>query len=114
MSAGPVLIAILLVVATLAAPLAADWRHRLATRRFDAVYERNLLRRTGRGWPAAEIGTGPWPRGRARSGYEAAPGYRAAPARAGSVTRTAVTAVAGGVRRPRAARRSRASSTARV
>ena len=33
----------------LAAPLTADWRRRLATRRFDAVYERNLLRRTGRG-----------------------------------------------------------------
>jgi hypothetical protein len=49
MSAEPVLIAILLVVATLAAPLAVDWRRRLATRRFDAVYERNLLRRTGRG-----------------------------------------------------------------
>jgi hypothetical protein len=32
------------------AALAADWRRRrLATRRFDAVYERNLLRRTGRG-----------------------------------------------------------------
>jgi len=29
--------------------LAAHWRRRLATRRFDAVYERNLLRRTGRG-----------------------------------------------------------------
>jgi hypothetical protein len=56
MSADPVRIAILVVLATLAAPLAtlaapltADWRRRLATRRFDAVYERNLLRRTGRG-----------------------------------------------------------------
>jgi hypothetical protein len=49
MSANPVLIAILVVVATLAAPLTADWRRRLATRRFDAVYERNLLRRTSRG-----------------------------------------------------------------
>jgi hypothetical protein len=38
-----------LVLAALAAPLAAHWRRRLATRRFDAVYERNLLRRTGRG-----------------------------------------------------------------
>ena len=38
-----------LVLAALAAPLAADWRRRLATRRFNAVYERNLLRRTGRG-----------------------------------------------------------------
>ena len=37
-----------------------------------------------------------------------------APARAGSVTRTVVTAVGGRVRRPRAERRSRASSTARV
>ena len=46
MSADPVLIAILVVLATLAAPLTADWRRRLATRRFDAVYERNLLRRT--------------------------------------------------------------------
>ena len=27
----------------------ADCRRRLASRRFDAVYERNLLRRTGRG-----------------------------------------------------------------
>jgi hypothetical protein len=49
MSVDPVLIAILLMVAPLAAPLAADWRRRLATRRLDAVYERNLLRRTGRG-----------------------------------------------------------------
>jgi hypothetical protein len=50
MSADPVVLAIGVVVATiLAAPLAADWRRRLATRRFDAVYERNLLRRTGRG-----------------------------------------------------------------
>ena len=46
MSADPVILAILVVVATLAAPLTADWRRRLATRRFDAVYERNLLRRT--------------------------------------------------------------------
>ena len=49
MSADPVLIAILVMLAILAAPLAADWRRRLATRRFDAVYQRNLLRRTGRG-----------------------------------------------------------------
>jgi hypothetical protein len=49
MSAEPVVIAIPVVLATLAAPLTADWRRRLATRRFDAVYERNLLRRTGRG-----------------------------------------------------------------
>ena len=49
MSADPVLITILVMLAILAAPLTADWRRRLATRRFDAVYERNLLRRTGRG-----------------------------------------------------------------
>ena len=49
MSAGPVLVAILVVLTTLAARLTADWRRRLATRRFDADYERNLLRRTGRG-----------------------------------------------------------------
>ena len=49
MFADPVVIAILVVLATLAAPLTADLRRRLATRRFDAIYERNLLRRTGRG-----------------------------------------------------------------
>jgi type II secretory pathway pseudopilin PulG len=49
MPADLVAIAILVVLAVLAAPLAADWRRRLASRRFDAVYERNLLRRTGRG-----------------------------------------------------------------
>jgi Tfp pilus assembly protein FimT len=49
MSADLVIIAVLVVLATLAAPVAADWRRRLASRRFDAVYERNLLRRTGRG-----------------------------------------------------------------
>jgi hypothetical protein len=48
MPADLVAIATLVVLATLA-PFAADWRRRLATRRFDAVYERNLLRRTGRG-----------------------------------------------------------------
>jgi hypothetical protein len=42
-----VAIATLMVLATLA-PVTA-WRRRLATRRFDAGYERNLLRRTGRG-----------------------------------------------------------------
>jgi hypothetical protein len=46
MSADPVVVAIVVVLAALAAPLTADWRRRLATRRFDAVYERNLLRRT--------------------------------------------------------------------
>jgi hypothetical protein len=45
MPADLVAVAILVVLA-LAAPLAADCRRRLATRRFDAVYERNLLRRT--------------------------------------------------------------------
>ena len=48
MLADLVAIAILVALAALT-PLAADWRRRLATRRFDAVYERNLLRRTGRG-----------------------------------------------------------------
>ena len=48
MPADLVAIAIL-VLAALTAPLAADLRRRLATRRFDAIYERNLLRRTGRG-----------------------------------------------------------------
>jgi hypothetical protein len=49
---GDVPAALLLVVALLAAAgtVAADWWwRRLGTRRFDAVYERNLLRRTGRG-----------------------------------------------------------------
>lgn len=49
MSANLVAIATVVALATLAAPLTVDWRRRLATRRFDAVYERNLLRRTGRG-----------------------------------------------------------------
>ncbi|MGH2814013.1 MAG: hypothetical protein ACRDLC_02545 [Actinomycetota bacterium] len=49
MPADLVTIAILVVLAALAAPLTADWRRRLATRRFDALYQRNLLRRTGRG-----------------------------------------------------------------
>jgi hypothetical protein len=48
MPANLVAIATVLALATLAAPLTADWRRRLATRRFDAVYERNRLRRTGR------------------------------------------------------------------
>jgi hypothetical protein len=48
MPADLVAIATLVVLATLA-PFTAGWRRRLATRRFDAVYERNLLRRTGRG-----------------------------------------------------------------
>jgi hypothetical protein len=41
-----VAVVLLAVTATL---LAADWRRRLSARRFDQVYERNLLRRTGRG-----------------------------------------------------------------
>ena len=49
MPADLVAIATLVVLAALAAPFTADWRRRLATRRFDAIYERNLLRRTGRG-----------------------------------------------------------------
>jgi hypothetical protein len=49
MSTDPVVLAILVALAALAAPVTADWRRRLATRRFDALYERNLLRRTGRG-----------------------------------------------------------------
>ena len=48
MPADLVAIAALAALAALA-PLAADWRRRQATRRFDALYERNLLRRTGRG-----------------------------------------------------------------
>jgi hypothetical protein len=48
MPADLVAVAVLVVLATLA-PLTADWRRRLVARRFDAVYERNLLRRTGRG-----------------------------------------------------------------
>jgi hypothetical protein len=48
MPADLVVIAVLALVA-LAAPLTADWRRRQVARRFDAVYERNLLRRTGRG-----------------------------------------------------------------
>ena len=48
MPAELVAIAILVVLATFAAPLTADWRRRLVARRFDAVYERNLLRRLGR------------------------------------------------------------------
>jgi hypothetical protein len=44
-----VVVALLVVLTTLAARLTADWRRRLGARRFDAVYERNLLRRIGRG-----------------------------------------------------------------
>jgi len=47
-AADLVAIAILLALASLV-PHAARLRRRLVARRFDAVYERNLLRRTGRG-----------------------------------------------------------------
>jgi hypothetical protein len=49
MPADLVAVAVLVVLAATLAPLTADWRRRLVARRFDAVYERNLLRRTGRG-----------------------------------------------------------------
>jgi hypothetical protein len=49
MPADLVVIAVVMALVALAAPLTADWRRRQVARRFDAVYERNLLRRTGRG-----------------------------------------------------------------
>jgi hypothetical protein len=49
MPADPFVVTILVALAALATPLAADVRRRLVARRFDALYERNLLRRTGRG-----------------------------------------------------------------
>jgi hypothetical protein len=45
--AGLLLLVVLLTL--VAAAGATDWWRRLGTRRFDAAYERNLLRRTGRG-----------------------------------------------------------------
>jgi hypothetical protein len=96
-----VAIATLMVLATLA-PVTA-WRRRLAT---------PPLRRRLRAQPPPPHR--PRLTGRVRGLAAEATRQVAAPARAGSVTRTAVTAVSGGVRRPRAARRSRASSTARV
>jgi hypothetical protein len=45
--AGLLLLAVLLTLAAAAA--ATDWWRRLGARRFDEAYERNLLRRTGRG-----------------------------------------------------------------
>jgi hypothetical protein len=48
----PVALLLLVVLVTLVATAGAaatDWWRRLGSRRFDAVYERNLLRRTGRG-----------------------------------------------------------------
>jgi hypothetical protein len=47
-AAGLLLLAVLLTLAATAGAVASRWR-RLGARRFDAVYERNLLRRTGRG-----------------------------------------------------------------
>jgi type II secretory pathway pseudopilin PulG len=49
MLADLVVLAIVLALAALATPRTADWRRRHDARRFDEVYERNLLRRTGRG-----------------------------------------------------------------
>ena len=49
MPAGLLLLVVLLTPLATAGAVAADWWRRLGTRRFDAVYERNLLRRTGRG-----------------------------------------------------------------
>ena len=46
-AADPLAVAIVVGLAALATPLTADWRRRQVARRFDAVYERNLLRRTG-------------------------------------------------------------------
>jgi hypothetical protein len=46
--AGLLLLAVLLML-VVTAGAAADWWRRLGARRFDEVYERNLLRRTGRG-----------------------------------------------------------------
>jgi hypothetical protein len=48
MLADLVAVAILVALAALA-PLTADLRRRQVARRFDAVYERNLHHRTGRG-----------------------------------------------------------------
>jgi hypothetical protein len=48
MTADLVVIAIVLALAALASRT-ADWRRRQVARRFDEVYEKNLLRRTGRG-----------------------------------------------------------------
>ena len=49
MPAGLLLLAVLVMLAVAAGPVAADWWRRLGARRFDEAYERNLLRRTGRG-----------------------------------------------------------------
>jgi hypothetical protein len=47
-SAG-LLLALLLTLVVVAGAAAPDWWRRLGARRFDETYERNLLRRTGRG-----------------------------------------------------------------
>jgi hypothetical protein len=47
--AGLLLVVVLLTLLATAGAVAAGWWRRLGTRRFDTVYERNLLRRTGRG-----------------------------------------------------------------
>ncbi|HEU4397648.1 MAG TPA: hypothetical protein VFU54_07420 [Actinomycetota bacterium] len=49
MAAGLLLLAVLLTLVATTGAVASDWWRRLGARRFDAVYERNLLRRTGRG-----------------------------------------------------------------
>jgi hypothetical protein len=46
---GLLLLAVLVTLAVAAGPVAANWWRRLGARRFDQAYERNLLRRTGRG-----------------------------------------------------------------
>jgi hypothetical protein len=43
------LLAVLLTLVVAVGAAAPDWWRRLGARRFDAAYERNLLRRTGRG-----------------------------------------------------------------
>jgi hypothetical protein len=43
------LLAVLLTLVVVAGAAAPDWWRRLGARRFDEAYERNLLRRTGRG-----------------------------------------------------------------
>ena len=49
MAAGLLLLAVLLTLVATAGAVATDWWRRLGAHRFDAAYERNLLRRTGRG-----------------------------------------------------------------
>jgi hypothetical protein len=44
-----VLLAVLLTLVVVVGAAAPDWWRRLGARRFDETYERNLLRRTGRG-----------------------------------------------------------------